>query len=71
MTPKEKAQELYNHFAAVLSATTAKHRIKKCALIAVDEILKSFGTLTNGNMFYTTYNAPQFYKKVRREIEQL
>ena len=44
---------------------------KKCALIAVDEILNTFGTLTNGARFYTGYDAIRYYIEVKKEIEKL
>jgi hypothetical protein len=44
---------------------------KQTAVISVDEILKSFGTLTNGNVFYTTFNAIEYYQEVKQEIINL
>ena len=44
---------------------------KQTAVIAVDEILNSFGTLTNGNVFYTTFNAIEYYQEVKQEIINL
>jgi hypothetical protein len=45
MTPKEKAKELYNKFYNTSShphhVESRKNNAKQCALIAVDEILKS------------------------------
>jgi hypothetical protein len=56
MTPKEKAQELvtkyYGHFTAHMSIA------KKCALIAVDEILN-----LRSNIAY--------WQEVKKEIEAL
>ena len=45
MTPNEKARELYDEFYQqamhALSIEIRKHVAKQCALIAVDEIIKS------------------------------
>ena len=38
------AAQLYNSIRCPLSATTAKHRVKECALVAVEYILLSFPT---------------------------
>ena len=84
MTPKEKAKELvekakkassyqYQEYAGA-HYTWFEHDIdtlRLIALITVDEILKSFGTLTNGNVFYTTFNAIEYYQEVRQEIINL
>jgi hypothetical protein len=73
MTPKEKAKELVWKYLPILEGWKHKdsNQAKKCALILVDEILKSFGTLTNGNVFYTTFNAIEYYKEVKQEIINL
>jgi hypothetical protein len=44
-----------------------KELAKKHALIAVDVVIKSFGTSIDDNMFYTI----QYYQEVKQEIEQL
>ena len=73
MKTKEKAKELvdkmYQH--QWRKDTVEFRNAKQCALIAVNEILKSFGTLTNGNLFYTTFNAIEYYKEVKQEIINL
>jgi hypothetical protein len=69
MTPKEKAKELVSKMRR--DNEMPYQYAKQCALIAVDEILKSFGTLTNGNLFYTTFNAIEYYKEVKQEIINL
>jgi hypothetical protein len=41
MTPKEKAQELYNKYEFVyIQNYTSKHEVKQCVLIAIDEIIE-------------------------------
>ena len=66
MTPKEKAIELvtkyYGHFTAHISIA------KKCALIAVDEILTWFKAHSYSNK---NYDAFVFYNEVKQEIEKL
>ena len=44
---------------------------KQCALIAVDEILENFGTLTEGKQHYAAYYTIKFYQQVKIEIEKL
>ena len=76
MTPKEKAEKLFNKFIIIddLSDSTGNSlyfnaHAKQCALIAVDEILliapmmhmEGFGNLT----------IREYYKKVKKEIEKL
>ena len=71
MTPKEKAQELYNKFYNTDShGNSVKLReslAKQCALIAVDEILES--------IHYTEYPMPtkdiDYWNQVKTEIELL
>ena len=76
MTPKEKAEKLFNKFIIIddLSDSTGNSlyfnaHAKQCALIAVDEILliapmmhmEGFGNLT----------IREYYKKVKQDIEKL
>ena len=64
MTPKEKAQELYNKFYNTSShqhhVESRKDNAKQCALIAVDEILKT-----------NPYKARNYWHEVKTEIEKL
>jgi len=75
MTAKEKAKELIEKLTLSSNAQDGswmcEDLAKRCALIACDEILKSFGTTTGGQSFYVGYNAIQFYQEVKREIEKL
>ena len=75
MTPKEKAIELHNK---ILDITYDDRDIPgeptwvstKCALIAVDEILK----LENNNGYYfdgTNVTSISFWQEVKQEIEKL
>jgi hypothetical protein len=66
MKAKEKANELYSKYDDLLNKDFGNpivfdNQIKQCALIAVDEIL-------NTDIFSTTED---FYKKVKKEIENL
>ena len=77
MTPKEKAEKLFNKFIIIddLSDSTGNSlyfnaHAKQCALIAVDEILK----LENNNGYYfdgTNVTSISFWQEVKQEIENL
>jgi hypothetical protein len=75
MTPKEKAIELVdkynNSIMSFLSDNMKYQNAIKCALIAVDEILKNFYTLKEGQTFYTEYRAVKYYLEVKQELENL
>lgn len=62
MTPKEKAIELFDKYDSFLYKEYDNLEAKKCALIAVDEILKC-----DDIDFY----GRKYYKEVRQEIENL
>jgi hypothetical protein len=74
MTPKEKAIELVNKYlrtypiydnpTVVISYTT--NEAKQCALIAVDEILRS-----HHNLYGVNNKEVKFYSEVQQEIEKL
>ena len=73
MTPKEKAQELFGKYAMYLRANLmydeeANEDAKQCALIAVEEIIKS-----NPIAFDEDDNciAKQWWQEVKTEIEKL
>jgi hypothetical protein len=75
MTPKEKAQELFNKFFRNIIGYGPRERetAKQCALIAVDEIINSNPTyeLSDpflGNRIYENVN---YWKDVKKEIENL
>jgi hypothetical protein len=65
MTPKEKAKELINQYDKAVNTITLTP-IKRCALIAVDEIIKNdkenYGI--NGFVF-------EYWQEVKQEIEKL
>jgi len=72
MTPKEKAEELFNKYATYVVMWTGgseveKQNCKQCALIAVDEILNIIDTIYDydRNLLYP------YYQEVKQEIEKL
>ena len=70
MTPKEKAKELFNKYATYVVMWTGgieveNQNCKQCALIAVDEIMKSLDDVLHPNPF------GQYWNKVKQEIENL
>jgi hypothetical protein len=60
MTPKEKAKELFDKYNKTVNTITYTP-IKKCALIAVGEILENSHT----NVF------TKYWNEVKQEIEKL
>ena len=80
MIPKEKAKELINKYKPIVYSidgygdydeSIAFVNAKSCAFILIDEIIKNFGTTTNGQTFYTEYSAVQYWEQVKQEIEKL
>jgi hypothetical protein len=64
MTPKKKAEELFNNFYQATEDHWNQVPVsKQCALIAVDEILLATGLETKGRF--------EFYLEVKKEIELL
>jgi hypothetical protein len=59
MTPKEKAEKLYNRMLPK-SGVVFKLQAKQCALVAVDEIIKALGTVDK-----------MYWEEVKQEIEKL
>ena len=72
MTPKEKAKELVNQYDETLTYLESKSKAKKCALIAVNEMI-SMLPFTD----LTTYigkwceQQRQYLEDVKQEIEKL
>jgi hypothetical protein len=60
MTPKEKAEELYNKMYLA-------DDIKQSVLIVVDEILK----LEQARLIVGSHNYYDYYQEVKQEIEKL
>lgn len=74
MTPKEKAKELVKKFTTFHSVgyseemTPDIYTAKKHAIIAVDECLNALRMIDDSCFEAQAYN---FYKNVKKEIEQL
>jgi hypothetical protein len=67
MTPKEKADNLCTRFIYRTTEYVTLDDAKKCALIAVDEIIKLFkGSITID--FQLSY---KYWQEVKTEIEKL
>jgi hypothetical protein len=66
MTPKEKAKELVYKFDDAMEFATPQRFAKKCALIAVDEILHALEYKDTANLEELC-----FYEEVKQEIEEL
>jgi hypothetical protein len=84
MTPKEKAKEIYCNYTDTLNIrdlqTTANPFAKKCALIVVDEIIKSReddghfddSISYTGSEYYTEHPMYlTYWLQVKKEIEKL
>ena len=72
MTPEEKAEELFNKFrneiTSFLGDNMKKINAKKCALIAVDELIKIHYLLTTT---HETSPSISYWKEVKKEIQNL
>jgi hypothetical protein len=64
MIPKLKAKDLLDKFSNV--ALLDSYEAKQCALIAVDEILKS-----HNNLYGVNGEKTKYYLEVQQEIEKL
>jgi len=68
MSPKKKAQELYDMYLVLSSDETIDKRVrtaKKCSLIAVDNTIKALDDVLFPNPFR------QYWQEVENEIELL
>ena len=72
MTAKEKAQELVDKFrteiTSFLGDNMKKINAKKCALVAVDELIKIHYLLTTT---HDTSPSINYWKEVKKEIQNL
>jgi len=67
MTPKEKAKELVKKYLQIYDGRVLQ--AKKCALIAVDEIIRAN---PHSNPFNTNiYSTMDYWQEVKQEIEKL
>ena len=73
MTPKERAEELLDKMILDWSCDEChNHWAKKCALIAVYEIIEECGNWTGGTN-YDDWDSKRFHywQEVKKEIENL
>ena len=74
MTPKEKAEEIYCKYADTLNIrdlqTTTNPYVKRCALIAVDEIINT-DMLIDESTYLETKSYLHYWQQVKTEIENL
>jgi hypothetical protein len=77
MTPKEKAEELFNKYATYIvmwagDINTTHQNCKQCALVAVDEIIKSTPQNPSKPLsIMPHFMAFQYWQEVKQEIENL
>ena len=69
MTPKEKAFEIVGKMCLNDCTIENINKVKKYALISVDEIIKLLVDLSEGEWTYI-YEV-EYYKKVKQEIKKL
>ena len=75
MTPKEKAKELFGKYATYVvmwagDVNTTHQNCKQCALIAVDEIIKT-GLLLDSSVYVMVKTSIEYWQEVKQEIENL
>ena len=76
MTPKEKANELVDKYWLVESDNYSALYIdrsmgKKCALIAVDELIESHLVLSTTHDLKPSIRCKRYWQEVKQEIEKL
>jgi hypothetical protein len=71
MTPKEKAGELVDKFSDLEDGEMYIGKAKQCALIAVDEILKSVPKQPSISITMPHFEATAYWEKVKSELEKL
>jgi hypothetical protein len=76
MTPKEKAQEIYKKYSKGKDEygwylCEFDSCAKKCALIAVDELIESHLLLTTTHDVKPSIRCKRYWQEVKQEIEKL
>lgn len=69
-SPKEKAQDIFNKMLFCYQGHIDEYTAKQCALVAVDEIIKS-DMLIDEDTYVMTPSYLQYWLQVKREIEKL
>ena len=71
MKAEEKARELVELFAPIMTNEDWKEKAKQCALIAVDEILNFDIKAKNESQFIIEKRIEEYWQQVKTEIEKL
>jgi hypothetical protein len=75
MEAKEKAKKLVDRYDSTLTYLESKAKAKECALIAVDEIIKSSPSLPilsdNGTFGSDIEESTKYWNEVKEEINKL
>ena len=72
MTPKEKAEDLFNKMDMIIYTDSDwKSQCKRCALIAVDEILQYDINPKCERQFVIQRRIEEYWQQVKNEIEKL
>jgi hypothetical protein len=71
MKTKEKAEELVNKFSDLEDGEMYIGKAKQCALITVDEILKSVPKQPSISITMPHFEATVYWEEVKSEIEKL
>jgi hypothetical protein len=75
MSPEEKAIELVNEYMSLLFSKPifglTTNEAKQCALIAVDELIKSHYLLTTTHDIKPSMRCKSYWNIVKHEIENL
>lgn len=75
MTPKEKAFKLLERFRLNVldyeGASINTHKAKQCAIIAVDEIMKTYPSKNGIALYENQINDFEYWQRVKKEIENL
>jgi len=79
MTPKEKAIELYQKYFSMITIerpidkNAAIPYVKKCALIAVDEVIEFMEAddFDSDTCYWENHSKMQYWVEVKQEIEKL
>ena len=74
MTPKEKAKYLFDYYFPLCGHIDPWGKSKQCAIICVEEILKSFEGFMDQRRHYRhelEIEAERYWQSVKTEIEKL